>query len=199
MDFVPSQRLRSRAATTAGAAGRSEAQLIPVFVSLRKRERRRRTVSCRFEGFHDLETSRGHRMLWSGGVAKISCTFLEKTAIRYVWVEVADTAPSGSIVQLFADEVQLVTHRCVKGRATIRARLPRRVTVTRINLRIHAQVFTPSEEWQESDDPRQLGVAVRGIAFGKSRTKYGPGMDFRRPVGQRLASIWSSLRRPRAA
>ena len=197
MDFVPSERLRSRLAPLPSSHKPNHNLPVPVFISVKRRKRIRQFACCEFDGFHALETSPQACYLWTTGRATIECQFPESAALQYVWLEIASTAPHGSLVTLQWDE-QVVATTTVRGRATIRGRLAAMQVVNGAKLNIVSDTFVP-QQLNFGDDARELGVAVRGLVFGKRRTKYRARLAFQRSMADRFVRWLSPGKSAKAA
>ena len=196
MDFVASQRIRSQLAPTPSRDGPSHQLPVPVFVSVKRRKRIRQFACCKFEGFYEAESHPRIQYLWTKKAATICCQFPETTALKYVWIEIAATAPQGTNVTLSWDDA-VIAEATVRGRTTLRGQLPETQRVNEVNLTIANSTFVPQLH-DMGDDPRELGVAVSGIVFGKRSTKYRNGLAFERPIIERITN-WIPRFRSRAA
>ena len=207
MDFIASDRVRSRLHKSQAIAKTAmqpvsenayEIQSIPVFASLKRYPIRRRAAKCTFDGFHEPEFVDGRHFAWTQSECMIRCRFYDITSIRYLWLEIANTPPGGTHIDLSADGQLLVKQRRVRGRSTVRAVLPSLRPVTSLDLTISCNTFVPSEHDPNSQDHRILGIAVRGITFAKRRFRYASGMYFKKPASERFRRIWDSLTRKAA-
>ena len=196
MDFVPSQRLRSRLSPSPSRYGPSHSLPVPVFISVKRRKGIRHYAACSFNGFFEAEAQADRKYLWSQEEATICCQFPEVTTLQYVWVEIASTAPSGSQVKIYCDE-HLVSEKKVRGRSTVRGKLPQLQLLNEVKLTIVSSTCVP-KSLGLGEDTRELGVAVSGLVFGKRRTKYRNGLAFQRPLRDRFTK-WNPLRKSRTA
>ena len=200
MQFNPSDRIRSHLDALRASDDSFPRQLVPVFVSLSGHRRRRQYGTCQFEGCHEPEVARGQPMIWTTGEAVVQCCLSSPALVRYFWLEIAATAPTGTRLEVWVDDFCAVRDHHVRRRGTFCFRLPYVRLMSSVNLTLRTSVFSPSEVWPGNADQRQLGIALRGIAMAKRRRRYRPGMDFRTPVTSRIATACRELvRRKRAA
>jgi hypothetical protein len=186
MDFLPSHRLQSRLVPQPDVHAAASALPIPIFVAVKRRRGLRQYPRCVFRGFHDPENARQRPQIWSREQAAIDCCFPASTKLRYVWLEIGSTSPRGATLDVYVND-QLVAHqRRVRGRATLCAKLHQASVVTNLSLRIVTTTFVPAEIIAGSDDPRELGIALRAVVFGKRRTKYRSGNYRFDPLSQRV-------------
>lgn len=186
MDFLPSQRIRSQMAQSPSSDWLQSRLPIPIFIAERLTTPYRRFARCAFDGFYEPEIHPKMTYVWTDGMGTIRCQFPETFRLQYLWVEIGATAPKGSLVSLHWDNQPIVKNHHVVGRSTVRGRLPSPIVTHAATLTITSSVFVPDQEGL-GNDPRKLGVAVRGLVFGKRRTKYRAGLAFHRPLKQTLA------------
>ncbi len=187
MDFVPSHRLRSRLAPGPSQTHVAQTLPVPVFVALRRCAEQ--FARCAFTGFHEPETLGDRRYIWTRGEAQVDCFFVEPAKLQYIWVEIAATAPHGARVRLSVDGRVLREHVLITGRCTLMARLPEARVFHQLKLELNSDTFVPNQLEVGLGDTRELGVAVRGIVFGKRLLRYLPGSYFRKPLRKKLKSL----------
>ena len=199
MDFIPSQRILSRLECRPNQAHVARTLPIPVFVAIKRRTQLRQFARCAFSGVYEAELAETNRYIWTQANASIDCYFATSAKLRYVWFEVAATAPGGSRISVQLDNVSLLRDHFVRGRTTVRLALPEARVLSKCTLAVQSSTFIPSEAIDASQDGRELGVALRGIVFGKRMTKYQSGLMFRKPIKMRIAKLIGQWRRKRAA
>lgn len=200
MDFIPSQRLRSQMAPSPSHDSLAHTLPVPVFVAVKRLKQIRRYARCAFQGFFQPENDRKGRYIWTEGDASIECHFPTTIRLQYAWIEVASTAPDGSKVSVQLNNEQLVNDQHVKGRSTIVAKLPRPELFHRLTLKISSDTFEAGSAGENSDQ-RSLGIAIRGVVFGKRATKYRAGSFYKPTISQRFAKVlpWRKRKKERSA
>ena len=169
MLFSPSRRICSQLAALSGKAEATWNQLVPVFVSLHRRKPRRMLAVCAFEGFYDPETLKGYTFAWTVDHASIRCRFAQRVTIRHLWLEIACTAPDG----------------------TVHLRVPKTLRTSSLDIEIHTSTFTPADKYPNTGDHRTLGIGLRGIALAASRWHYRRQMDFKPPLPKQVLQFAS--------
>jgi hypothetical protein len=170
-----------------------------VFVALRRRTGAKLFARCAFDGFYEPEGIGRHRYIWTRNSAQIECHFTDVIKLRYVWLEIANTAPSGTEIMVSWDGQPVISRRLVCGRTTLCGKIPSSVVRKQLTLQIETSTFVPDHVGLGNGDQRALGVALRGIVFGKRWTKYRAGSHFEIPLQQRLQRLARQLRGRRAA
>ncbi|MCP4191243.1 MAG: hypothetical protein GY768_11520 [Planctomycetaceae bacterium] len=194
MDFTPSRRIRSQISRTGTKFKEEfEIQSIPVFASLKRYPEHRRLATYKFQGFYEPELVNDRYQAWSGAESVIRCSFYVMTSIRHIWLEVAGTSPLGSHVDIYLDGRLLTKQKKLKGRSTLRLSLPENTVTDGLALKIVTNTFTPGEIDPQSEDHRNLGIAIRGLAFAKRRYRYSSGMCFKKPLSHKVMKAWNSV------
>ncbi len=195
MDFIPSHRLASRLVAQPNQADTALAQPIPVFAAIKRRSGLRHYPRCSFRGFYDPEMERGHPHMWTADQAAVECHFLATVKVQYIWIEIGNTSPQGANVQIFANDELVAAVTNVRSRSTICAKLSEPRIVSSMSINIKTTTFVPGKLLVQSEDGRELGVALRTIVFAKRRTKYRPrsyaqdGLNAR--VFQMVRKLWN--------
>lgn len=175
------------------------AQLVPVFVSVKQREELRCYPRCTFRGFFAPDVLRNVKHIWTGDEASVDCCFGNTTRIKYVWLEIGNTAPHGSTIDVLINNDVVLRQKQVKGQLTLRTKLPIARSFDTLSLSIRSTTFVPRDTIAGSQDGRSLGIAVKAIVFEKRTSLFRLSPRDTERINERLKHLLQNWRKRRAA
>jgi hypothetical protein len=119
-------------------------------------------------GFHGQESVGGQPMRWTYGPAKLVVPVDQRVLPKALNVDLESHHPDGTELRLLVSGRELHHGRIPRGRWSKTFRLDSAPVESHVTVELHSDTFVPKDVIPGSEDPRTLGILVRGIRLFES-------------------------------